>query len=229
MTWLTNSFDRAWAFFALLPYNAKANRYVEQTATSVRGPMKAWLDVAVKGLAEEAKIFEIGSGSGRDAEYLERSGFKVTRSDAAAPFIERLRSQGHRCVKFNALSDTIPEEPTLVVANAVFCHFTIDQTTRALHRYRDSLEPGCRVAFTVKSETARQRVPMNTRLGLPRYFSYWATADVFNVLQQCGLRPIVVEETSGSRDSDRWINVVAVVNGAAEACNEGGVQSRVSA
>lgn len=58
-------------------------------------------------LKKDASILEIGTGPGRDADYIESLGYSVTRSDAVESFIEYNKSKNKNIIKLNLYEDKI--------------------------------------------------------------------------------------------------------------------------
>lgn len=58
------------------------------------------------GLPLEAKLFEVGSGTGRDAALIRSRGYQIQTSDAVESFLDILRENGFNPVKFNLISDS---------------------------------------------------------------------------------------------------------------------------
>ncbi|MBM3198601.1 MAG: hypothetical protein FJZ58_05035, partial [Chlamydiae bacterium] len=108
----------------LSSYELATQEYVQGTATEVSGSFKKWIDATLALLSEEAEIFEIGSGFGRDAKYMESYGFHVERSDATEAFIALMQTEGYAALYFNVITDTFPSTYDLIFANAVFLHLT---------------------------------------------------------------------------------------------------------
>lgn len=107
-------------------YESNVDKYVEGTPSTVDGDMKSWLDLYVQTLPSDSRIFEIGSGTGRDADYLSEFGVNVACSDATPEFVKRLIESGHNAVPFNALNEPqFPEGFNGYLANAVFLHFLL--------------------------------------------------------------------------------------------------------
>ena len=171
--------------------------------------MKEWLDAFVAGVPQATPIFEVGSGTGRDAAYLEKKGYSVQRSEIAGSFIRAFEEQAISVSKFDVLNDGFPGEQHLVFANSVFCHMTNRQLTSVLEKIYDALVPGGRLGFNTKSAMVPWHTTVrNERLPGARYFSHWPPnklrAEVervgFDVLS-CFVQPAILRPTP-------WVNLV---------------------
>src|SRR5579862_5200641 len=79
----------------LASYELGMNEYISGTPPEVFIRFQSWLDKTLALLPKSARIFEIGSGFGRDARYMETKGFTVHRSDATQAFVHLLQQEGH--------------------------------------------------------------------------------------------------------------------------------------
>ena len=61
-------------------------------------------------LPKGTKIFEFGSGDGKNAKYIENLGYDITASDVAEDFINATKSTGVKTIKFNVLEDEFKEK-----------------------------------------------------------------------------------------------------------------------
>ena len=60
-------------------YDQHALEYIRNSPRSVSGWVKGWLDRAAAGLPHDARVLELGSGPGQDADYLHSLGYDVSR------------------------------------------------------------------------------------------------------------------------------------------------------
>lgn len=191
-------------------YNNRVQEYIEGTPHEVSGEMKKWLDTSIENLPENAQIFEIGSGFGRDANYLEEQGFTVQRTDATPAFVELLNSQGFDAKHFNAIEDEMPPNQDLIVANAVLLHFTQEQTAGVIEKTYDALNENGKFAFSLKQGEGDSWI--EEKLGTPRYFAYWKYDEMQQVLQEVGFKDVNINgdsEGHGASKDSPWLMVVA--------------------
>src|SRR4051812_23652083 len=69
-------------------YNDNAEAYIDSMSPDIQGDVKTWIDRALKLLPKGSEIIELGSGAGREADYIETRGYKVIRTEAAPRFVE---------------------------------------------------------------------------------------------------------------------------------------------
>ncbi len=192
----------------LQSYDDHINEYVEATPNQISGHVKLWLDEALSFTNHTAPILELGSGTGRDADYIEKCGYKIVRSDAAKGFISRLRNQGHSAKHLNALTDDLDGPYAAILANAVFLHFTPGQLTNVLKKARTALVDDGVLAFTVKQGTGSEW--RDTKLGTPRFFQYWQSDALKHQVENNGFEIISFKSfPSSSRPGTVWLHLIA--------------------
>lgn len=155
----------------------------------------------LSGLNTSAKIFEIGSGTGRDASYLKQLGYKVQVSDVTSAFVSMLTEDGWDAIRFDVVKDQLEGMWDLVFADAVLLHLTRDEFFLALEKVLRNLENNGRFAFTLKA--GEGEAYSSEKLGMPRFFCYWQVSDVEAKLKEAGYSSWAVTEHPG------WIHVVA--------------------
>lgn len=120
----------------------EANTFVDP---SEHHPARAWENYALTVLGKRPEIkhlpaLELGSGTGRDADYLEsHGGISVRRTDAVSGFVQALRKKGYAADTLNALTDDLGGPYCMVFANGVFPHFSDAQAKHVITKAFDSL------------------------------------------------------------------------------------------
>ena len=173
-------------------YEAGVNAYNAAATPEVTGDSKEWIDAGLALLPNAASILELGSAHGRDADYMEARGFNVDRTDAARGFVEYMRHKGHSARELNALTDNYGGPYHMVYANAVLLHFTEQQIEEVLTRVRQALKDEGLFSFSVKIGDGSEWTA--TKLGLPRYFSYWHEEQIRILFDKARLKVIYWEE-----------------------------------
>ena len=87
-----------------------------------------------------SKILEIGSADGGNALYLKSLGYDVTASDVSDIFLEKIKNQGLRTIKFDCLEDEFKEKYNGIFCWRVFVHFSCDDVMNLLEKVYESLE-----------------------------------------------------------------------------------------
>lgn len=205
----------------LLAYEEGWQRYLLGTPSvplDIHGP---WLPDAMAMRPAGSTILEIGSGPGHDAEWMERYGATVERTDACEGFVANLQSQGHEARKLNVLTDDIIPPASsrrygMIYAFAVFQHFAGWQVSGALRRCRDALAPGGVLAFSMR----RGGLPeWSERKGMERrYFRYCQPAGLWEAVEHAGLTMKALHQDTqvaldGERAAKTWLLVTAIREG----------------
>lgn len=182
-------------------YEQQAELYRERTVSVVPAALREWMNDALSGFNTSAKIFEIGSGTGRDAAYIQEHGYQIQVSDVATSFVTMLKDKGWEPVCFDVVQDELPGKWDLVLADAVLLHLTRTEFVLALKKVHASLEDDGCFAFTLK--VGEGETISDEKLGMPRFFCYWQAATVADRLQTAGYSRWEITEHPG------WLHVIA--------------------
>ena len=85
----------------LAVYETSVQKYIDGTPSVVDGHVKTWIDETLALVPQNARILEIGTATGRDADYIEAQGYYVERTDATKAFVALQREQGHEARELN--------------------------------------------------------------------------------------------------------------------------------
>jgi SAM-dependent methyltransferase len=186
----------------LAAYQSRVQEYLRGTPGAYP-ELTAFLD-RFASLAGQGPVLEIGSGPGRDADYLEGRGVQVTRTDATPAFVDRLRDAGHDARLLDARTDPLGGPYQGIFANAVLLHLSRDQFADLLRRARAATAPGGVLAFTLKEGDGEAW--SEHKLGVPRHFTYWREPEVRAALDRAGWPDASIDHVAG-RES--WLHVMA--------------------
>lgn len=169
-------------------YNHNIDEYLEKVAADTSRTLAYWPGAqAFLDLLEPGQtIFELGSGSGRDANVIEQAGFRVNRSDAALGFVEHIRSEGHDVVVYNVLHAPLTQKQTAIFANAVLLHFDEAQIQDALTNIHSSLTPGGLLYLGMKLGTFEGW--REKGLSGKRYFKFWQLPALERLIKTVGFQ-----------------------------------------
>ena len=87
-------------------------------------------------------ILEVGSGTGRDADFIESLGGKVRRTDATQAFLDLQAERGKHGERLNLLTDRLGGPYDAILAICVLIHVERADTDRVLRKIRRALRPG---------------------------------------------------------------------------------------
>lgn len=202
MTVMSNTNDKT-----IQSYDTHVQEYIDGTIQEVSGTVKDWLDATLQDLPKDAHILEFGSAFGRDAKYIQDLGYSIECTDATKAFVDLLQSKGFNARMLNAITDEIPDEYNLVLANAVLLHFTRDETAKVLQKVFQALKPGGTFAFTLKQGEGEEWT--DSKLGAPRFFCYWTEDRIDTLLKDVGFSEIAITADQRTKNAV-WLQGIAV-------------------
>lgn len=185
-------------------YQNKTQEYVENTP-AVDDELKTWIRKALAHIPKDGKILEIGSGFGRDAEYIQELGYDIVCSDAVDSFVEILKQKGFHTRKLNVLADTINDTYAMVFADAVLLHFTPEEAASVTKKVCKALTN--KGIFALRVKKGNGPVWTDAKLGAPRYFYYWQPDDLKAMLTDSGFTVLSTDENNANNND--WIGLIA--------------------
>lgn len=188
----------------LRAYEERAELYVAASADIVSPDVAALLDALVTRLPAGARLLEVGTGPGLEADYLEERGVTVDRTDATSAFVQRLRAQGHAARLLDVRAADLDGPYDAVLANAVLLHLQRDDVAGALASCRSATSPGGLLALTLKEGDGEGW--SDAKLGVPRWFAYWREKPLRDLLDEVGWRVLELRTVQGR--TDRWLHVL---------------------
>jgi SAM-dependent methyltransferase len=84
----------------------------------------------------------VGSGTGRDADFVESLGGTVRRTDATQTFLDLQAERGKHAERLNLLTDALGGPYDAILAICVLIHIERTDTDRVLRKIRRALRPG---------------------------------------------------------------------------------------
>ena len=201
-------------------YKEKAHLYLVNSAEHDRiDPVKAKkkrekLEELIKAnflsLPKHANVFEIFSGDGTNAKFIQNLGFEVTASDMADDFIQATRSQGLKTIKFDAIEDNFPEKYSAIFCWRVFVHFTKEDALKIIQKAYDTLEDnGIFVFNAINRETKTidnegVDIEGEYHVGAKRYYNYFCKKDLDDIIKQTKFQ-IEDFRKEGGENNNKWL------------------------
>ncbi|MEO6703686.1 MAG: methyltransferase domain-containing protein [Jatrophihabitantaceae bacterium] len=187
----------------LTTYEASACKYAGQVRP-VTSELAGFLD-RLAGLVPGGSVLELGSGPGRDADYLEQRGLTVARTDGTKAFVEMLRANGQQARLLDARYDELGGPYDALLADAMLLHLTRVELAALLVRAHGALAGQAILAFTVKDGDGEAW--SEARLSLPRYFTYWRAEPLRDLLERTGWTVLSLTKVAGRLEP--WLYVLA--------------------
>lgn len=174
-----------------------------------------WLQKTLANVSKEAKLFEIGSGSGRDAMYIQSLGYTIQPTDAAQSFLKIMRDNGLNPIKFDLITDNFNEKYDYILANAVLVHFTKADVELVVRKIHDALNDKGIFALAVKYKADHEGGEWldADELGEKRFFNYYDKESITALLEYNGFIIKSIEIVGGLRSN--WLDIIAVKKGGA--------------
>ncbi len=182
-------------------YESSIQEYIVKTTPEYCAGFNSWIDATLALLPSNARILEIGSAFGRDAQYIESKGFSVERTDATKGFVYYLNAHGYSAHLFNVLTENFSTTYDLIFANRVFLHFTPSELEMVLHKIRSTLSETGILAFSLKQGEGEEF--SEEKLGKPRYYCYWTREKIQSLLEAIGF------EVFSIADDSKFLQIIA--------------------
>ena len=145
-------------------------------------------------------VLEVGSGTGRDADYLESLGAAVRRTDAARSFAEIQAERGKRVALLDVVAQDLGGPYDAVLAMCVLMHVEPEQIDRVLGKVAGALRPGG--GFLVSVREGHGESPG------PAAMAFWSRGEFAERLTAAGLT-VVWDEQHVDCDGDAWLTFLA--------------------
>jgi len=182
----------------------KIEAYIAGAKKEVDGSHKEWIDDLLSRLHDNAVIFEIGSATSRDADYMEKMkpSVSVTRSDKEEGFITYMKNIGRRAVVFDALRDEFDpaNKYDAFYAHMVMLHFNLAELEHTLKKMLTVLEKHGVIALSFASGNRAELKEWNSVEG-NIFTCFHSKKEVEDIADQLNLSLVYFNEAP---DKKRW-------------------------
>lgn len=201
-------------------YNKKAGTYLKtsiehdnlypEKAKNKREQLEKFIRKNIETLPKGAKVFEIGSGDGTNAKYIENLGYDITASDVADDFIKSIKSKGLNTTKFNVLENEFTEKYSAVFCWRVFVHFTKSDAFEILKKIYNALEKDGLLIFNAINRETRNvdeewvDFPNEYHMGAERYYKYFCEEELNELITKIGYK-IYTFHKEGGENNNKWL------------------------
>jgi len=193
-----------------LANSAKHDRVDIIKAKRKREKLELLIKENFSSLPEHAKVFEIGSGDGTNAKFIQSLGFTVTASDTAEAFIEATRNQNVKTIKFNVLEDEFFEKYFAIFCWRVFVHFTKEDALKTIKKVYDVLEDGGIFIFNTINREFRDvdnewiDFENEYHMGIKRYYNYFSKRELDDIIQKTKFQIKKFYKEAGE-NNNKWL------------------------
>jgi SAM-dependent methyltransferase len=181
------------------------NSYIKSQAWQ---HLKSWLIKSLEDVNKKASIFEIGSGTGRDAIFLKNNDYSnIQVSDVVDGFIEVLKKKGLNPIKFDILKDEFPKKYDVIIATAVLLHFERENIGDILKKIFDALYQNGKFLVCVQIGDGSKWKDALT--GGKRFFEFYNENDFLGILKSVGFSDLEVSYNDNKDEQKMWLEAVA--------------------
>ncbi|MCL2451677.1 class I SAM-dependent methyltransferase [Candidatus Saccharibacteria bacterium] len=123
-------------------YEDCAQEYIARSEAKKIHLSAPWITRSLAGLPKNAKLFEIGSATGREARLIRSLGYNIQVSDAPSAFVDYLTTIGLDPIQFDLMTDQFPDTYNYILAKATLVHFSHKEVKAALKKVFGALSGG---------------------------------------------------------------------------------------
>jgi 2-polyprenyl-3-methyl-5-hydroxy-6-metoxy-1,4-benzoquinol methylase len=181
-------------------YEQSAREYAKEIDPLPPANRAAALRRLMASVPPGATVLEIGSGTGRDADYLESLGAAVRRTDAARSFAAIQAERGKRVALLDVVADGLCGPYEAVLAMCVLMHVERGQIDAVLRKVAGALRPGG--GFLVSVREGQGESPG------PAAMAFWSRDEFADRLAAAGLG-VEWDDHHVDCDGDAWLTFLA--------------------
>lgn len=189
----------------LRSYEAFAPEYNTLVSALPPRPVAAALRRFVKAVARGAHVLEVGSGPGRDADFVESFGVSVRRTDATPAFLELQAARGRHGDRLDLLTDPLGGPYDGVLAMFVLIHIERDVVPLVLRKIAAALRPGGMFLAAMREGRGQSAGKYCT--------TYWSRGGFAKRLSAAGFE-VVWDDRYLDEDGDACLTFLARAGGA---------------
>jgi hypothetical protein len=177
--------------------------YIANSKKEVDGDHKLWIDNLLTRLPTHAKVFEVGSATPRDANYMKNilPDIDITCSDKEKEFVDYIRITGKKeALVFDILQDNFDTQKkyNALYAHLVINHFTLSEVKNMLEKMIDSTEQDAFISFSFplgdnSSLSGWNNTPGNI------YCRYHSIEEIQQITNDLHLKRIYLQESADSK------------------------------
>jgi hypothetical protein len=186
-------------------YESCAEDYAETTRSEPSGVRAEMFRAFIRSLDRGARVLEIGSGPGWDADRLEAEGIRVERTDATQAFIDFQSRRGKRITRLDVINDHIEEQYSGILCLYVLQHVARPLIDDVLAKFSRALCAGGAVLVGLREGRGDVR-EVGTNSGV-YHITLWPQSEFIDRLAHAGL---IVEQCHTFSGSDgEWLIALA--------------------
>ena len=181
-------------------YECSAREYAKEITPLPPEPRAAALDRLMALVRPGGVVLEVGSGTGRDADYVEWLGATVRRTDAARAFADIQAERGERVALLDVVADDLGGPYDAVLAMCVLMHVGHGHIDPVLRKVTAALRPAGAFLVSVREGQGESTGPAR--------MAFWSRAEFADLLARAGLG-VEWDDHHVDGDGDAWITFLA--------------------
>ena len=185
-------------------YEGSASDYAAVVGPAPTPFIEAALRRLVDAIGPGGTVLEVGSGTGRDADFVESLGPRVRRTDATQAFLDLQAARGKHVELLDLLTDDLGGLYDAVLAIAVLIHIPRDQTQPLLDRIAGALRPGGAFLVSIREGEGETIDDYHT--------VFWHRDDFAERLLASGLE-VAWDSADIGRNDNLWLTFLALKPG----------------
>lgn len=201
-------------------YKHKAKMYLDNSAEhdrlnlirakQKREKLEKLIKDSFSSLPKQVKVFEIGSGDGTNAKFIQTLGYDITASDTADDFINTIRNKGLKTVKFNAIEDEFIDKYYGIFCWRVFVHFTAEDVFKTITKVYNALEDNGIFVFNAINREIESvddewiDFQGEYHMGAERYYKYFRKEELDGLIKQTKFE-IKNFHKEGGENNNKWL------------------------
>jgi len=158
-----------------------------------------------------ARVLEIGSGPGWDADRLEAAGIEVQRTDVTQAFIDLQAKRGKRITRLDVIDDPIPGQYDGILCLFVLQHIARPLIDAVLAKFSAALRPGGVLLVGLRKGSGEAR-EVGSSSGV-YHLTLWQQSEFIDRLESAGLSAEQSQSFTGT--DGEWLMVLARTVGGA--------------
>lgn len=172
--------------------------------------LEKFIKDSFSSLLIDSKILEIGSADGVNALFIKSLGYDVTASDVSDTFLEKIKNQGVKTIKFDCLEDDFKEKYNGIFCWRVLVHFTYDDVMKLLEKVYENLENNGIFIFNAINREMRDvdcewvDFEGEYHMGEKRFYNYFRKDDLDDLISKTNFK-IDKFLYEGGSSNNKWL------------------------
>jgi 2-polyprenyl-3-methyl-5-hydroxy-6-metoxy-1,4-benzoquinol methylase len=188
----------------LQSYESFAREYANLVSPQPPTDVEAALRRLMAAVRPGARVLEVGSGPGRDADFIETLGASVRRTDATQAFLDLQAARDKQGELLDLVADALGGPYDAVLAMCVLIHVERAQTDAVLRKIASALRPGGAFLVSVREGDGET--------GGDYHMTYWRRGAFAAALAAAGLH-VAWDHRYVDSASETWLMFLTRTHG----------------